>query len=296
MRGESRAVGVLSSQQVDSVLTAAAAAPSLYGSKPWTLRCRAGFIEVHADRARGLNFADPDQRQMWLACGAVLLNLRVAIRALGVSAVVRLVADPATPNLVATVSPQEEAAAAPSALALIGVMPMVFDGAALIDEGSAPFLRLPVGESARNALRRAARVEQGWLASIGSQQLPALLLLALRAQPTQEDEHAFVAEWNHHSRSSDKAAAQRGHSSDQGPDTLFAVIGTFHDLPAARLQAGQAMQRVLLTAATLGLSAAFNSELVEVPAARQQLREMVGGGLWPQTVLRLGYRSVPKIG
>src|ERR1700712_186064 len=101
MRGESRAVGVLSSQQVDSVLTAAAAAPSLYGSKPWTLRCRAGFIEVHADLARGLSSADPDQRQMWLACGAVLLNLRIAIRALGVSAVGRLVVGPGPPALLA---------------------------------------------------------------------------------------------------------------------------------------------------------------------------------------------------
>src|ERR1700712_2765362 len=132
MNGDSRAVGVLSSQQVDSVLTAAAAAPSLYGSKPWTLRCRAGFIEVHADLARGLSSADPDQRQMWLPCGAVLLNLRVAIRAMGVSAVVRLVVDPANPNFVATVSPQEESAAAPSDLALIPVMPLVFDGAALL--------------------------------------------------------------------------------------------------------------------------------------------------------------------
>src|ERR1700712_5028622 len=117
MNGGTRAVGVLSSQQVDSVLTAAAAAPSLYGSKPWTLRCRAGFIEVHADRARGLSSADPDQRQMWLACGAVLLNLRIAIRALGFSAVVRLVVDPATPDFIATVSPQEVTAAAPSDLA-----------------------------------------------------------------------------------------------------------------------------------------------------------------------------------
>jgi hypothetical protein len=294
MNGGTRAVGVLSSEQVESVLTAAAAAPSLYGSKPWTLRCRTGFLEVHADRARGLSSADPDQRQMWLACGAVLLNLRIAIRALGVSAVVHLVVDPATPDFVATVSPQESAAAAPSDLALFDVMPLVYDGAAPATRDRAPFLRLPVAESARNALRGAARVEQGWLASIGRRQLPALLLLALQAQHTQETQLAFAAEWNQWG-TPNGAAAERGKSSDQAPDALFAVIGTFHDHPAARLQAGQAMQRVLLTAATLGLSAAFNSELVEVPAARLRLREMVGGGLWPHTVLRLGYRSLPAV-
>ena len=295
MNGDSRAVGVLSAQQVESVLTAAPAAPSLYGSKPWTLRCRPGFIEVHADRARGLSSADPDQRQMWLACGAVLLNLRVAIRAMGVLAAVRLVVDPATPNFVATVSPQELSAAALSDLSLVDVIPLVLGGAELENGDEAPFLVLPVEESARNALRRAARVEQGWLASIGSQQLPALLLLALQAQHAQDAEVAFVAEWNHW-RSLDRSAVERDDGGDQGPDALFAVIGTFHDLPAARIQAGQAMQRVLLTAATLGLSAAFSSELVEVPPARLQLREMVGGGLWPQTVLRLGYRAVPAVG
>jgi len=51
------------------------------------------------------------------------------------------------------------------------------------------------------------------------------------------------------------------------------------------------MQRVLLVAAIAGLSASFLSQLVEVPATRKQLRELIGGGLWPQTVLRLGYRS-----
>lgn len=33
------------------------------------------------------------------------------------------------------------------------------------------------------------------------------------------------------------------------------------------------------------------SSVVEVPATRQDLRELLGGGLWPQTVLRIGYGS-----
>ena len=51
------------------------------------------------------------------------------------------------------------------------------------------------------------------------------------------------------------------------------------------------MQRVLLVATAAGLSASFLSQVVEVPATRKQLRELIVGGLWPQTVLRLGYGS-----
>ena len=46
---------------------------------------------------------------------------------------------------------------------------------------------------------------------------------------------------------------------------------------------------LLLTATTLGLVASFVSQPVEVPAERHQLRELLGGRLWPQAVLRIGY-------
>lgn len=72
-------------------------------------------------------------------------------------------------------------------------------------------------------------------------------------------------------------------------DPLITVIGSFNDLPLAQLQAGQAMQRMLLTATAAGLSASFLSQVIEVPEARRQLRELISGALWPQAVLRLGY-------
>lgn len=67
------------------------------------------------------------------------------------------------------------------------------------------------------------------------------------------------------------------------------MIGTFADQPIDRLRAGQAMQRVLLTATADGIDASFISQPVEVPAIRARLRDLLGGGLWPQIVLRLGY-------
>jgi hypothetical protein len=40
-------------------------------------------------------------------------------------------------------------------------------------------------------------------------------------------------------------------------------------------------------------SASLLSQVVAVPTARTQLRDLISGGLWPQTVLRPGYRPPP---
>jgi len=52
--------------------------------------------------------------------------------------------------------------------------------------------------------------------------------------------------------------------------------------------AGQALQRVLLTATALGLATTPISQPVEVPAVRRLLTA-TGTGTWAQMVLRAGY-------
>jgi hypothetical protein len=69
------------------------------------------------------------------------------------------------------------------------------------------------------------------------------------------------------------------------------VIGTVLDGAATRLQAGQGMQRVLLTAATGAVPARPMPLALRNPVARQAVRDQIGGGLWPQAVLVLGARS-----
>ena len=56
--------------------------------------------------------------------------------------------------------------------------------------------------------------------------------------------------------------------------------------PAAHLQAGQAVQRVLLTAAVAGVSLYRAAEALSTAQGRSELRANLGGGLWPQAVLR----------
>lgn len=53
--------------------------------------------------------------------------------------------------------------------------------------------------------------------------------------------------------------------------------------------AGQALQRLLLTATDHGLATSMLSQPIEVPAAREQLRIGLGRGGTPQMVVRIGY-------
>jgi hypothetical protein len=71
-------------------------------------------------------------------------------------------------------------------------------------------------------------------------------------------------------------------------EPLIAVLTTHLIGAAADLQAGQALQRVLLTATADGLTTSFLSHIVEVPQTREELRRLISGTRPPQAVLRIG--------
>lgn len=305
-------VGSLDAERVRSVLAAATAAPSLHNSQPWHFVCTPRAIQVRADRSHALEIADPEDRELLLACGAALCNMRLAIKVRGVHADIRAFPDPADPDLLATVRPAGRRPVTPADREL----------AAAIHHrrtNRRPFLPTPVPEHLYRRLRQAAETERCWLAALDRPQRATLRALVRGAHDSQLKDPAFAAEWARWTGrdgdgpdgvptassgplpepqdmwvlrdfSAGKATA-RLPGKDFEPDPLIVVIGSFHDSAHARFQAGQAMQRVLLTATAAGLSASFLSQVVEVPATRGRLRTLIGGGLWPQTVLRIGYGS-----
>lgn len=309
-------VGSLTAEQLHTVLTAAAAAPSLHNSQPWRFRSSRSVLELHADTSRALPVADADHRELVLACGAALMNLRLAIRVLGIYPDVRLCPDPSRPELLAAVRPQGHRPTTPLERRLAEAIPKR-------RTNRRPFLDGAITHPMRNELRRAAEVERCWLAILSPAQLPRMRQLVVRAHELQLQDAEFVAEWAWWTARGDDTpdgvparsagplpepqdrwvlrdysagqARPRVAGKDFEPDPLIAVIGSFHDHPLARMQTGQAMQRILLTATNLGLSASFLSQVVEVAETRALLRALIGGGLWPQTVLRIGYGSpVPR--
>jgi nitroreductase len=300
-------VGSMATEQVRTVLASAALAPSAHNSQPWRFRCTTRAIELYADLDRGLPITDPDQQELLIACGAAVLNLRLAIRAQGRRYDLRLLPDPKNPDLLASLRPT-------GAHPITSAERLLADAITKRRTHRRPFASTPVPIAARNELRRAAEMEHAWLATLHGPQLSALQPLLRAAHRVQLATPGFMAEWRHWVNKTDalrdgpggsdigwrpeptgvwvsRDAGSRPPGRDAEPEPLTMAIGSADDSRLSRLRAGQAMQRVLLAATAAGLSASFVTPPIEVPSTRAELRAILGGGVWPQAVLRLGYAT-----
>jgi nitroreductase len=300
----------LSPEQVNTLLTAAGQAPSLHNSQPWRFRLRPRSIELHADLDRQLPVADPDGRELRLACGAALFNLRLALQGLGIRPTVTIFPDAEQPAFIAAVRDGGHKPPTPHQLRLLQAVPTR-------RTNRRPFEDVAVTETEQRALRQAALDEGSWLQLIEDPtQRRTLQQLAAEAHREQLADPAFVAElarWTGTSpdrRDGVPASAggpqpapqdrwtMRDFTAGSGATRLtgknfehepvIAVLSPYLADPAAEIRTGQALQRVLLTATVLGLSVSFLSQLVEVTAAREELRRLVSSTRPPLAVLRIG--------
>jgi nitroreductase len=301
-------IGLLDPDQVKSVIGAAVLAPSTHNTQPWRFRCAPAGLELHADPDRALPVADADRRELLLSCGAALFNLRTAIHALGAHPATTLFPRRDDPTLLAVVRPFAARRPDPRLVELADAIPRR-------QTNRTPFEAVAIPPSVVAELRHAAEVEQAWLPRLDAKQLEGLRELVHEGHDAQLANPAFLAEWRHwthrdpDSRDGVPEYAAGAMPSGNGgwvlrdfgsrrrdrtghAEPLVVVIGSFDDTPTDRLRAGQAMQRVLLTATAAGFDASFISQPVEVPPVRAELRRLLGGGLWPQIVLRLG-RGAP---
>jgi len=300
----------LTSEQVEGVLTTAGKAPSLHNSQPWRFRLGPDAIELHADPDRRLPVADPEDRELRLGCGAALFNLRLALYGHGIRPLVTILPDRSRPDLLAVVRAGGHRPATPEQRRLLAAVP-------LRRTNRHPYGDDPVTPQERYALARAAQDENCWLHMVDDgRQRSALQRIAAHAHDVQEADPAFQEEFHRWTaRSDDRSGvpataggplpepqdrwvrrdftAGTGRTRVEGKDfevdPLLAVLFAHLTGPEGEVQAGQAMQRVLLTATAEGLATSFLSHVVEVPFAREELRRLVGAARPPQVVLRIGH-------
>jgi len=72
-------------------------------------------------------------------------------------------------------------------------------------------------------------------------------------------------------------------------DPVLGVLGTDANLPHQDLVAGQALQRMLLTATTAGLTTSLFFQPIEAATARNELRAGLRRRGWPSMLIRIGY-------
>jgi nitroreductase len=285
---------------------AAVRAPSIHNTQPWLFRLRDGAIEVLADQRRWLPVTDPTRWAMRMSCGAALFNLRLALAMRGTPAEVRLRPSPRDVDLLARLTLGQPRPASPEDELLY---------AAIHERRSSrePFWPDPVPAQVRARLVAAARAEGAWLELlIGREPVAALAEIAQAADrvlariPGYLDE---LSSWTRRDTDPDGVPASAGGPSPEPQDLLpqrpfgaprapgrdyeseplVAVLGTAGDAPVDQLAAGQALQRVLLTATDSGLATSMLSQPIEVASAREQLRLALGRFGAPQMVLRIGY-------
>jgi hypothetical protein len=244
-----------------------------------------------------------------LSCGAAILNIRIALAAAGRTTLVQLLPEPGRDELLASVWVRGSRPAAPADTALARAI-------GLRRSNRRPFTDRPLPGKVRHALVEAAGVEGAELVLLERPgDLDALAALLRHAEHMQSEDPEFRAElarWTvtNDSREDGVPAVAGGPRPEPGslltlrhyavgatpqPDRPFereplvAVLGSFTDTPLAQLGAGQALQRVLLTATNAGVSASFLSQPVEVASTRAALRRLLGRSARPQVVLRFGY-------
>jgi nitroreductase len=291
--------------QLLSAISSAVLAPSVHNTQPWLFRLADGGVEVFADWRRQLTVSDPTGRALRMSCGAAVLNLRVALASMGF--VIRTVVGPDREGPVATVVVSGRRPPTPADIAQ-------YDAIARRHSNRFPFLDTRVAASERTALARAAEQEGAWfspvLGPVALDLVVAMVRLADRALTADGDYLTELAAWSRADPESldgvpstaggpapephdlligrDFGGPSRAPGRDFELDPFVAVLGAYVDSGHDDINAGQALQRVLLTATQLGLSVSLASQPIDVPAIREELRLGLRRGGPPQMLLRIG--------
>ncbi|OUL95675.1 Acg family FMN-binding oxidoreductase [Paraburkholderia hospita] len=301
-------------QQLRFVLQYAVLAPSNHNAQPWRFIVDGGAIQVCADRMRALPVVDPFDRELLISCGAALFNLRVALCHFGLAYAITTFPSETDPDVVALVHVSRDGHCDAK-------LPELFEAMTARVTTRAPFVDEPVSSSLQQKLRDACDLE-GAVATCVERRVDrqAIAQLITEADHIQFADPRFrreLASWIHPQRHGDGmpaygaavvglldlaaplvtsvvrvfdvgagAPATHEHLVDGSP--LIVGISTIRDDQEAWLAAGQALERMLLVAASEGLTASYLNQPIEVDTLREQLENLLQVEAVPQLLLRVG--------
>lgn len=297
------------------VVAAAVWAPSVHNTQPWWFSAARQEISLHADAGRQLTVADPRGREMMISCGAALFTARLALRSLGYIPETSVLPDPGRPLLVARVSWQQRAAAT-------GYEQRLFSQVPRRRTHRGGFDPLPLSPELLAGLQAGAERDRATLRIIADEGNRVVLAAVVETgERTQRLDSAYVRElarWAPPPGSTRRdgvphtaypARAERilphfpgrdfAHGRGWGlslsiPSAaprsagVVCLLTTAGDRPLDWVNAGQALQRMLLASATCGVAAALHSQPLERAGLREFIRTQLSDGSYPQLVLRFG--------
>lgn len=293
------------------LIATAARAPSVHNTQPWQFRVSQEAVELWSDPRRKLR-VDPIGREMLISCGAALFGLRLAVRSLGYEPVVELLPDRSRLRLLARVS--------------IGAMSPISAGERRILDAvphrhthRGPFAPGPLPAGLLAGLQNDALTEGATLAIIGDglvrDRLASIVAAAASRGDRDDSAMADMLAWTRTTQSTardgvpatalaaqppgpiERRLRQRDFDLGRGlgelpsggaPPAATAILLTAGDRRADWLRAGQALQRLLLHAASQWVFASLHSQPLENGTTRTLLRGQLALPGKPQMLLELG--------
>jgi hypothetical protein len=293
--------------RIRSLLAYAVLAPSSHNTQPWRFEVADGKVFLYADRTRALPVNDPDDRELTISCGCALMNLRVAAAHAGLGVTLDCPTDLAEADLLAVVSFTGSGASSPNEAGLFESIPKR-------RTYRKPFRAEAVPAPTLDALRAAASAEGAWLEVVAPeetrQRIAALVAEGDAMQWSDPGWRRELAAWMHPRRRGDgltvpgilapiARVAVRAFDMGKGigakdrqlaeASPVLAVLGTAGDDVGDWLTAGQALERLLLSARSAGLQASYLNQPIQVASLRPRLQALMRQPGFPQLVLRLGF-------
>jgi hypothetical protein len=307
----------LTAADLARLIALAGRAPSVHNTQPWTFRSHDGAVELFADQERKLIQVDPAGREMLISCGAALFGLRLGLRMLGYLPRAELLPEPGRPEFVGRVRVAGDAAISRHESELLAAVHHRHTH-------RGPFAPGEVSARLVAGLRMDAAAEQAELVVLDRpQQLTELIDLVAQAAAEQAADPGIAAELRKWVRpvgtqardgvpafghapvtpAADPAAGadslhrwlprrefgSPGDARSGGhPPSVTAVLTTAGDSPADWIRAGQALHKILLHAASRWVFASLQSQPIESPSVRAQVRARLGLTGEPQLLLQFG--------
>ncbi|HEX2357091.1 MAG TPA: nitroreductase family protein [Micromonosporaceae bacterium] len=283
---------------------AARYAPSALNTQPWRWVVGPDGLDLYADRSRQLDAADPDGRLLTVSCGVALHHARVALAAQGwETSVARF---PGPTDLLARITLGSRIGMSPDAMRL-------FQAAEARHTDRRPVVDVPVERAAWDEVVAAATGEGVNLHRLTPDQVSDLASAAGHADALAAADPALRAElalWVGGDRPSgaglpdtviparppqtvvpEREFDRRGTlevGEGHARAAVYAVLFGDTDDPPAWLRAGEALSAAWLTATRLGLAVLPFTAVIEIPATRQIIRNLLANLGHPYVVLRVG--------
>jgi hypothetical protein len=299
----------LPAKDVDVLLAAAVAAPSMHNTQPWRFEVDGRVIDVYLDGSRTLPAEDPSGRAMRIGAGAAVFNLRCAAESLGYGTWLGLAPYPGEePDLLGRIVVEPTEARNEELLDLARQIPCRHT-----DRN--PSDAVPIAEDVRVLLIAAAYAEGAELTWLGADEVRTVLTLVLDTDLREIHDwrrRAERAHWVGGERTADgvpssalgpRSAGYPAAVRDLGtrpndrqrPERTFephpdlAILSTDSDKPADQVVAGLALERVLLTATRAGVSASFLNQPLEYDDLRGKVQRLTGRPGHAHMIIRFGH-------